>query len=212
MPKINNYKNTKLIDISGNKYGRLLVVSFDKRIKSGYYWKCLCDCGNQKSIVSSRLKNGETQSCGCLHKERTSAAKLKHGCSIRGMETPEYRSWTSMKTRCYDVNSIDYKDYGGRGIKVCERWKNSFQFFLDDMGKRPSLKHSLDRVDNNGDYKPSNCKWSTNKEQSRNRRSNILIEYLGKLITVVEYSEKTGISKNAIYCKLSRQKKRNFKR
>ncbi len=118
---------------------------------------------------------------------------LKHGHAFRGGLTPEYRSWKRIIVRCENKNTKDFPDYGGRGIKVCDRWRHSFENFLADMGLKPSPRHSIDRIDNNGHYQPDNCRWATPKEQSRNARRNHLVTFQGQTLCVSELAEKTGI-------------------
>lgn len=161
-----------VIDIVGRRFGRLVVIrktnirSQSRHIK----WSCICDCGNEISIISSSLKSGNTQSCGCLNIDNLKQRKTHSRSHI-----PEYHSWNSMKGRCLNLNNLAYHNYGGRGIKVCDRWLNSFENFYEDMGPKPSPKHSIDRVNNDGHYEPSNCKWATSQEQNNNRRDNIII-------------------------------------
>lgn len=131
----------------------------------------MCDCGNKTIVSTGNLKNGTTKSCGCYQREyqakRGRKNFYKHGLSNH----PLYPTWSTMKSRCYNKNNISYKNYGARGIKVCDRWLNSFENFLKDMGEKPSDKHSLDRIDINGDYEPSNCRWATPEEQAINKRA-----------------------------------------
>lgn len=156
--KINSNNNIgKYIDIKDKIFGRLTALEIDS-INKSYYWKCLCDCGNRVIIQGNKLRSGRTKSCGCI-------VKVKKGLST----SPEYGTWSSMIQRCYDSKCRSYKNYGGRGITVCERWKSSFFNFLEDMGKRP-IEKTLDRINNDGNYEFSNCKWSTKSEQAQNRR------------------------------------------
>lgn len=153
----------------GQRYGRLVAIEEMQPRKSLKVFKCICDCGNIIITQRANLRSGHTKSCGCLKKEMigATAAAFVHGMAT-GKLSRTYMSWNAMKSRCRDVKNIGYLNYGGRGIVFCERWKK-FANFLEDMGERPE-GHSLDRIDNDGNYEPSNCKWSTRKEQSNNRR------------------------------------------
>jgi hypothetical protein len=157
---------TKRIDISGQKFGRLTAIRFSHvRIKKSV-WEFICDCGNIHVAYASLVKRGVTSSCGCFYRENHTTRAKKHGKTY----TAEYRSWYAMKARCKNEKNKSYEFYGGRGISVCERWIKSFENFFADMGHKPSPKHSIDRIDNNGNYEPTNCKWSTPSEQVKNRR------------------------------------------
>lgn len=164
-------------------------------------WCCKCDCGNEVLVVSIYLLNGDTKSCGCLK------YRIVHGCAKVGQLTPEYRVWHNMKTRCCDSKTEEYPQYGGRGIIVCERWKNSFVEFLKDMGLRPTSKHTIERIDNNGSYSPENCKWATYEEQNRNKRNNHLITYEGKTLCLTEWSEYLSVDRDLIWGRIRRKRK-----
>lgn len=182
-------------DIEGQRYGRLVVIGHLGVVKGNRHWLCQCDCGELRSTQISALKSGKTQSCGCMAREMTSERSVTHGMTM----SPEFNVWCSMKKRCNNPSHKSYKDYGGRGIRVCERWLNSFENFLSDVGERPSPKHSLDRFpDQNGNYEPDNVRWATIKEQQRNRRSNTLLTFNGVTLTIIEWSERTGLSKGCI--------------
>ena len=158
-------------DKSGERYGMLTVIGKDedKSKPQQCYVIVRCDCGTIKSVRYASLRSGSTVSCNCLKKTHN----LIHGHNREGERSPEYKAWDSMMSRCYRVSSAGYEDYGGRGILVCEKW-HTFENFLEDMGNRPSDKHSLDRENNEGSYCPENCRWATRQEQAENKRSNIL--------------------------------------
>ena len=139
------------------------------------WWKVRCKCGREIEITEKSLINGAGKCVGCSHSGENCSG-YKHGKAVRRSETPEYRCWKSIRTRCYNQNFKQYPDYGGRGIKVCDRWNDSFENFLADMGERPSPQHSIDREDNNGDYSPDNCRWATSDEQRANRSCNTIIK------------------------------------
>ncbi len=158
----------RLRDLVGLRFGRLLVLAASKR---GYHvvCSCRCDCGADKVIRHSSLKSGYTRSCGCIARERMTVMNTKHGECI-GERSAEWSIWRGMHGRCYTRSSTSYPNYGGRGIRVCERWK-IFENFLADMGRKPFPSAQIDRIDNEGNYEPSNCRWVTPSQNSRNRRA-----------------------------------------
>lgn len=170
-----------LKDMTGQVFGRLTIVGRAANSNRGCArWLCQCTCGNQKTILGDSLRLGTTVSCGCYRLERAIASILKHG--MKG--TPEYRCWVAMVSRCENKNVERYPSYGGRGITVCERWRASFENFYSDMGPRPSTEHSIDRVDVDGNYEPSNCRWATKKEQANNARQNIKVVIGGRTLSL----------------------------
>lgn len=160
------------IDLIGERFGRLAVVAEAPRSGGKVRWECLCDCGSKIVATTSNLRTAHTASCGCMRSEINSRRAIErntvHGHNKVGGETPTHRSWASMLKRCSNGNHKSFKDYGGRGIKVCDQWRN-FETFLADMGERP-LGRTLDRIDVNGNYDASNCRWATLSEQQKNKR------------------------------------------
>lgn len=171
-------------DYIGRRFGKLVVVERAENTKNGAsQWLCCCDCGNTVIVPQYSLKRrGVNQDCGCIKKEHFNTT---HG----GSNTPLYQLWNSMKRRCEDVNSFAYKDYGGRGITVCDEWHDFVAFQKWATETRPDKFYTLDRIDNNKGYSPQNCKWSSKKEQANNRRSNVKIEFRGEVHNLVEWCE-----------------------
>ena len=151
--------------LPGQRFGRWTVVREGEKKDNRVAWLCKCDCGTERTVITRQLVKGLSKSCGCYMKDRIT----KHGHNKVTGSSSEYNSWHQMKQRCLNPNDKRYDDYGGRGIKICERWLD-FNNFLEDMGVKPSPKHSIDRIDVDGDYEPSNCKWSDDYEQQRNIR------------------------------------------
>lgn len=191
-----------ITDITGNVYGRLTVVSF-----AGYtdtkkpipQWHCECECGSTATVAGIRLRNGVTKSCGCLRVETAKRRSTKHG--MKG--TRAYEIWQGMKNRTTNPNNSHYQSYGGRGIKVCDEWLNSFETFLADMGEPPEGM-SIDRIDNDGDYSKGNCQWATSHEQSRNRSDNVYLTANGETKIISDWAAGIGCTVNAIKKRLDR--------
>jgi hypothetical protein len=191
----------KKIDLTGEKYHRLTVIEeVVERQKNSIMWRCVCDCGNTVHVSGGALRSGNTQSCGCQKLEKTVARNRKHGMC----KSPEHAIWASMKARCNNPRSSDYKNYGARGIAVCSRWEKSFSSFLRDMGTRPSSSHSIDRIDNNCGYEPGNCRWATSKEQSRNQRSNTLITINGETKILSDWAISSGLTVSGFLRRMER--------
>lgn len=177
------------IDLTGHRYGHLTVLSRAENVGRFSAWECVCDCGNKTVVQSHHLRNGHTKSCGCYRKSGDS--RRTHGMT----NTRLHRIWAAMKARCCNENIPAYKYYGGRGITICDEWKDSFEKFYAwavKSGYRDNL--SIDRIDNNKGYSPENCRWATNKEQSNNQRSTRLLTYDGETHSLAEWADITGIN------------------
>ena len=193
----------KFIDLTGQRFGRLEVLApaDDYVSPKGYIakrWLCMCDCGNKTIVTAEKLKSGHTKSCGCYHNEIAKSKEIKHRkYNIENSETKKrlYRIRSSMKTRCYNKNYENYKNYGGRGITICDEWKDNFQAFYDWAIKNGYKKGlTIDRIDNNKGYSPENCRWATHKEQTLNRRCTQFLLFNGENRTLVEWAKETGIN------------------
>lgn len=188
------------------RFSRLVVIERGQNTKLGQTtWRCLCDCGNEIVAQASNIKNEKTRSCGCIRKETLSefnkSTKTTHNLS----RTSEYRIWGGIMTRCFNKNDPGHSHYGSRGITVCDRWM-VFENFINDMGKRPSAKHSIDRIDVNGNYSPENCRWATSKEQSLNKRDTILITHNGETKTIDKWAAQYGLNYLVIWNRLRNSK------
>lgn len=175
----------QFVNLIGKRFGQLIIIKQSNNNKSNkIMWLCRCDCGNEKTICGGDLKNGRTKSCGCL--------LVTHGLSNHNL----YPIWNQIIQRCTNVNDKYYSDYGGRGIKVCERWRK-FENFLEDMGERPP-GCQIDRINNNKGYYKENCHWTTSKQNNRNRRDNHLETYNSKTQCLAAWEEETGIRQSII--------------
>lgn len=181
-------------EIKGTKFGRLTPVERMPNLKLKRVWRCICDCGGEKDVLLNSLRIGRTQSCGCIKREQSSERKFAqiHGECHKSLE---HSSWSAMHARCNNEKHHAYANYGGRGIKVCDRWSGpqGYQNFLKDMGRRPNKSWSLDRIDGRKSYFPENCRWATSKTQLRNTRVNVRISYQGRTQTMADWADETSI-------------------
>lgn len=204
-----------LSDILGQTFSRLTVIQRAPTPKgeTRAYWLCRCSCGETLVTSGGNLRSGNTRSCGCLQREIAGAigkitvpraSRLSHGHTRHKRRTPEYETWVSAKKRCTNPNSQDFPDYGGRGIKMCDRWLNSFEAFFADMGPRPSSLHSIDRIDGDGDYEPTNCRWATPDVQASNRRSVSRVTFQGQTHTITEWAQILGMGYGSLKSRFDR--------
>lgn len=181
----------KFKDISGQRFGHLTAISIAGKRNNRFVWFCKCDCGNEVEVDGNSLRTGNTLSCGCLASQIIAERNFRHG----QYGTPEYRSWASMLSRCTNQNVERYSRYGGRGITVCDRWK-SFENFLADMGNRPTSKHSINRIDNDGNYEKENCEWSIDQQSNTSRSVRLAVNGITK--TLAQWSKQSGIKEATI--------------
>lgn len=190
----------------GATFGRLVVLEYVGEIagrQAGY--RCRCECGREVVTAASRLRRGVTTSCGCYRAERILAARAKKRILPDSPQDPVVAVWRSIVFRCINPKSPAYPRYGGRGVTVCERWRRSVHAFLEDMGPRPTPKHTVERVDNDGNYEPGNCRWATRKEQGRNKPGqNVRLTCGGRTKLLTEWAEETGMSVQTLWARLKR--------
>lgn len=200
-----NYENSRITNIKGKKFGRLTAIEFveiDKFHRA--IWKCMCSCGKECKVAYSSLKSGNTMSCGCIHDELFKKNRFRHD-KHNLSNSRIFHIWTGMKQRCYNKNSPKFHRYGGRGISVCDEWLHDFQAFYDwsmDHGYDDDL--TIDRINNDGNYEPSNCRWVTAKEQANNVSYNLIFEMNGKKQTLKQWSEDLGINYVTLYSRIYR--------
>jgi hypothetical protein len=194
-----SYRGFNPLDIVGRRYGRLIVRSQNGKQREGrQLYLCECDCGTFRTVQRESLRKGQTKSCGCLRRDSLRKILTVHG----GKGTPEYAIWQGMKARCNNHRAEKYPQYGGRGISVCSRW-DSFVNFREDMGPRP-LGTTIERINNDGDYTPENCRWATPVEQGRNKGNNRIITHDGRTMCMATWAEEVGISYAALRQRLYR--------
>ena len=187
-------------DETGNVYGRLTVIRRSP-VSVKYIWLCRCECGNLINLRPCHFRSGRYVSCGCAARDNS----VTHGHARRiGNRDSEYTCWASMKQRCVGVGSTSYRNYGGRGITICERWLDSFENFLADMGPKPTPGHTIDRIDVNGNYEPGNCRWATYTEQANNKTTNVVVTVNGQSHTVAEWAAIMGVSRFMIYQRITK--------
>lgn len=172
----------------GKNFGKLTVISEAGSKNRNKLWKCICECGGTAVTSTAHLNSGHTKSCGCDR----GISRRRHGHTI-GSKTSTYRAWVSMRDRCSNPKLKQWKDWGGRGIKVCDRWLK-FENFLEDMKEKPSPKHTIERINNDGNYEPGNCRWATKFEQGQNTRRLRMIEFNGETRSLSEWSRHLGIN------------------
>lgn len=179
------------IPLEGKRFGDLLVLKFygriGKRLRPA--WECMCDCGQTTVVQGDSLRSGKTKSCGCRQIKTLVSRSTTHGQARRKSQTPEYETWCNMKARCNRETYTQYHHYGGRGISVCKEWNESFEKFLADMGPKPFSRAEIDRVDNDGDYTPSNCRWATRSKNMRNTRNTIYVTFDGETRQLNDWAE-----------------------
>lgn len=194
---------SKIKPMVGKRFGMLLVVAFSHVDNNRYaIWKVACDCGKEHSVSGVLLRRGEARSCGC--QQYAGLDTTLHGETSNRQMTREYRIWLGMKQRCENPKHKNYADYGARGIRVCEQWRNSFENFLSDIGRAPSNKHTIDRILNDRGYEPDNVRWATRREQSHNSSNTRWIEYKGDRRTVGQWAEYLDIPASTISARLQR--------
>ena len=187
---------TAFIDITGKRFGRWTVIGRSGSERGMAMWDCICECGAHGRIYGIHLRRGNSNSCGCRKHDR-----VKHGQSR--YHPAECKAWSGMLRRCENAHDKSYADYGGRGIAVCDRW-HDVRLFIADMGPRPSPRHSIDRINNDGDYEPGNCRWATDKEQMNNRRCSRLITFGERTQSVAKWADELGVGWHVLACRLNR--------
>lgn len=196
---------TGTINMSGLKYGSLTAVEeVGRNRRNQAMWLCICDCGNTPTVIGSSLRHGNTKSCGCLRNRASAERRTTHGASKNGKEEGAYVVWKGMRQRCLNPKNPSWAHYGGRGVKICQRWLDSYAAFLEDMGERPDGL-TIERKDTNGDYTPDNCVWATRQRQSRNTRQTLRIILCGQITPLVDACERFGLNHASVKVRMYRE-------
>lgn len=196
-------KDKRFRDRTGIRRGLMTVLGYAGKRYIGSHsseWWAKCDCGTVKKVFTASIDSFQVKSCGCVKRKKDKERYLRHGM----VYSPEYAAWSKLKSRCLNASDKAYKYYGGRGIKVCERWACLFENFYEDMGPRPSEKHSIDRINGDGDYEPGNCRWASRTVQNRNRKCNRFIEFNGKTQCISEWEAELGFPPRRVSDRLSK--------
>jgi hypothetical protein len=191
----------KKLDVTGQKYGRLLALNPSESVGKKTVWNFMCDCGTQKAVALDHVRSGRINSCGCLRNEVTAARSITHGHSVGRKESRELKSYNHTKSRCMNPRDKKYPQYGGRGISMCEEWLNDASKFIEDMGPCPSGM-TIDRIDPNGNYEKLNCRWATTYQQARTRTDNVLVEYQGSTFVLMDYALLLGVSYKSLHARM----------
>lgn len=197
------HANPSFVDLTGRRFGRLTVVKIGglattrARVR---LWHCVCDCGATRDVRGLHLRHGHTESCGCKQRENVIASRTSHGAS----KTPEYKTWAQMIDRCENPSGPNALLYHARGITVCDRWRHDFTAFLADMGPRPSPRHSIDRINSNGNYEPANCRWALPVVQANNTSRNVKLTLGGETMSAGQWADRLGLKRSTVYARAAR--------
>lgn len=186
------------IDVTGQRFGRLIAKEFADSINGRRAYKCICDCGNEANVRVESLRGGTTTSCGCIRDEKIGNLRKTHAAT----KTTEYRAWCKIKSRILNPKDPKYPQYGGRGLQIYQPWVNSFEQFFADMGKRPENKNSIGRIDVDRGYFPDNCRWEDTHEQARSRTDNVFVEVDGVKMVLKDACAKLGLGYKSVHAKL----------